>query len=132
MQLKALTSLRSFFRPVLRFLGMSSPPPEVEFPNNHDSHGIVVDYWKASLLRCYRSEAPEEGPKDRSRMKNLKVESIRRYKEKEHVEHDSVGASLCVAASFVCVLWAVCVIAGAMAFVVCRVVAKKFISKNMK
>jgi hypothetical protein len=90
MHSKALTSLRSFFRPILRFLGMSSsPPPEIEFPND-----TVVQYWELALLQLYCSSGLEEGPRNRSRMKNLKVNSIRHYKEKRHVEHEYLIAEI--------------------------------------
>jgi hypothetical protein len=83
MHSKALTSLRSFFHPILRFLGMSStPPPEVEFPG----HAGVED-WEVCLLERYRSDSTKS-TKDRSRMKTLKVINIRRYKERKHVEHE--------------------------------------------
>ena len=92
MHSKALTSLRSFFRPILRFLGMSSSPPsppEIEFPNYTD-----VGYWEVALLNCYYSRCSEEGTRNRSRMEALKVISIRRYKERRHVEHEYLIAEI--------------------------------------
>jgi hypothetical protein len=90
MHSKALTSLRSFFRPILRFLGMSSSlSPEIEFPSH-----VVVEDWEIALLQRYQSSGLEEGPRNRSRMENLKVNSIRRYKEKRHVEHEYLIAEI--------------------------------------
>ena len=82
--------LRSFFRPILRFLGMSTPPPpEFEFPG--DSR---VEDWESTLRDRYCSSDPEKSPRDRLRMETLKVTNIRRYKEKKHVEHEYLVAEV--------------------------------------
>jgi hypothetical protein len=90
MHSKALTSFRDFFRPILHFLGMSSsPPPENEFPGE-----TIVENWEAYLLERYRSRDSEKSPEYRSRMETLKVNAIRRYKEKKHVEHEYLIAQV--------------------------------------
>lgn len=89
MHLKA-SAFRSFFHPILRFLGMlSHPPSELEFPSE-----IGVEVWEALLRERYCSRDPVKGPKDRSRMETLKVITIRRYKEKRNVEHEYLVAKV--------------------------------------
>ena len=87
----ALPSLRTFFRPILRLLGMSSPPHEAEFPV-----GISVEDWLRCLLERYCSRDPTKSAKDRSRMESLKVTTIRRYKEKKNGEHEYLVAEVSV------------------------------------
>jgi hypothetical protein len=92
MHLMALSSLRTFFRPILRLLGMSSPPPpDVEFPVE-----ISVVDWLNFLLDRYCSQDPKKSPMDRSRMKSLKVTTICRYKEKMYGEHEYLIAEVSV------------------------------------
>ena len=82
--------LQGLFRPILRLLGMSSPPPsDVEFPGD-----TCVEDWEACLRERYCSRDPEKSPKDRSRMKTLKVITIRRYKERKHAEHEYLIAEV--------------------------------------
>ena len=67
---------------------LSIPPPEIEFPGH-----VSVEDWEINLLERYRSDSTK-GTKDRSRMKNLKVTTIRRYKERKHAEHEYLIAEV--------------------------------------
>ena len=90
MHSKALTSLRGFFQPILRFLGMTTTPPtELEFP-----HYFRVQDWETTLLEHYRSYHPELGPLIRSRMKTLGVKTICHFKKKEDAEHEYLVAEV--------------------------------------
>jgi hypothetical protein len=90
MHSKALISLRGFFHPILRFLGMATTPPtDVEFPWNS---GVLE--WENGLLLRYRSRDPVLSPPERSRMGTLKVATIRRYKEKKPPEHEFLVAEV--------------------------------------
>ena len=87
---KALASLRCFFHPLLRFLGMTTTPPtEVEFPG---FSGVLE--WENALLARYRSRDPESSPKERSRMHSLKVTTIRCFKETKSAEHEYLVAEV--------------------------------------
>jgi hypothetical protein len=90
MHSKAPISLRSFFRSILRFFGMSSsPPPENEFPGE-----TIVENWEAYLLERYHSRDSEKSPKYRLRKDTLKVNAIRRFKETRYVEHEYLIAEI--------------------------------------
>jgi hypothetical protein len=90
MHSKALISLRGFFHPILRFLGMATTPPtEVEFPCNS---GVLE--WEKNLLARYRSRDPVSSAPERSRMGTLKVVTIRRFKEKTYAEHEYLVAEV--------------------------------------
>ena len=90
MHSKTSTSLRRLFRPILRFLGMSSTPPsEVEFPGD-----TLIEDWVVLMRDCYCSLDPENSPNRRSRMDTLKVTAIRRYKVKKHAEHEYIVAKV--------------------------------------
>ena len=87
MHLKA-SILRSIFSPILRFLGMLTPPPsEMEFPGDAD-----ISCWAAVLHYCYCPRDPEKSPKDRLRMQTFKVIAIRRYRKKQNLEHEYLVA----------------------------------------
>ena len=88
---KAFTSLRGFFHPFLRFLGMTTTPPptEIEFTDS-----CVVQVWESALLARYRSRDPVSSPMERSRMNTLKVATIRRFKEKKNAEHEYLVAEV--------------------------------------
>ena len=89
MHSKALVPLRDFFHPILCFLGMATPPPiETEFPER-----VSVLDWENMLMACYRSRCPLSSTPQRSRMKTLKVVTIRRFKKK-NTEHEYVVAKV--------------------------------------
>ena len=88
-----ITSLRGFFHPILRFLGMTTTPPtqvDVEFP----VFSTRVQEWENGLLTRYRSRDLESSPMERSRMYTLKVVTIRRFKEKKHPQHEYLVAEV--------------------------------------
>ena len=87
---KISSSLRKLFHPVLRLFRMSSlPSAEAEFPEN-----VTVSDWMSTLQKLYCSRDPDVSHRDRSRMKTLKVVSIRRYKVKKGPEHEYLVAKV--------------------------------------
>jgi hypothetical protein len=81
---KASTTLRKFLRPILRFLGMSTPHGNLnEFPNDQRRR---VENWESYLQEHYC--------KHRSRMAALKVITIGRFKEKAAPEHEYLVAEV--------------------------------------
>ena len=90
MHSKVLISMRNFLHPILSLLGMATTPPGTdEFP---PSTSVIA--WLLFLLGHYLSRDPESIAAEHSRMRSLKVITIRRYKEKKDAEHEYVVAKI--------------------------------------
>ena len=85
-------SVRQFFHPLLRLLGMAAPSSALsiaEFPTE-----ISVQDWEPILMQLYCSHDPVSGLINSRSIDSLKVTKIRRYKERSTSEHEYLIAQV--------------------------------------